>query len=390
MKNIIINRAGGLAVLAVALIAPGCGRVHEQVSQAPPPAQVGYLAVQPVSVPISTELPGRASSFRMAEVRARVAGILLKRNFTEGTDVKAGELLFEIDPATYQAAYDSAAASLAKAEANVKQAQARTDRYKKLVEFNAVSKQDYDSALATSLQADADVLAAKAALETAALNLGYTKVVAPISGRIGTAKVTEGALVGQNEATLLAVIQQLDPIYVDFPESSGDYLEQKNKVAEGRLQGAAQEPKASLLFENGREYREKGFVQSSEVTVDQSTGSVSRRAIFKNSTAEVLPGMFVRVKVEEGVRPNVFLIPQVAVSRDAMGASSVLLVGAENKVEVRPVTTEQAIGAQWMVTAGIAPGDKVIVSGLQMLRPGMVVNASPAKDAAPPALSAAH
>jgi RND family efflux transporter MFP subunit len=196
--------------------------------------------------------------------------------------------------------------------------------------------------------------------------------------------------VGQNEATLLAVIQQLDPIYVDFPESSGDYLEQKNKVAEGRLQGAAQEPKASLLFENGREYREKGFVQSSEVTVDQSTGSVSRRAIFKNSTAEVLPGMFVRVKVEEGVRPNVFLIPQVAVSRDAMGASSVLLVGAENKVEVRPVTTEQAIGAQWMVTAGIAPGDKVIVSGLQMLRPGMVVNASPAKDAAPPALSAAH
>jgi membrane fusion protein (multidrug efflux system) len=386
-----INRPTNcLTLLTVALLASGCGPGHDQPAQAPLPAAVGCLTVQPTSVPITSELPGRASSVRMAEVRARVAGILLKRNFTEGADVKAGDVLFEIDPAPSQANYDSAKASLAKAEANVKQAQAKTDRYKKLVEFNAVSKQDYDTALATSLQADADVLAAKAALETAALNLGYTKVVAPISGRIGTAKVTEGALVGQNETTLLAVIQQLDPIYVDFPQSSGEYLKLKNELAEGRLQGSAKEPQATILLEDGREYREKGQVQSSEVTVDQSTGSVSLRSIFPNPQAHILPGMFVRVKVEDGVRSNVFLIPQGAVSRDAKGSASVLLVGADNKVEARPVTTDRVIGDNWMVTAGVAPGDKVIVSGLQMLRPGMVVKESAAKDAAPPALSANH
>src|SRR5260370_16621455 len=322
----------------------------------------------------------------MGEGRGRVEGILLKRNFKEGTEVRAGDLLFEIDPAPLQAARASASAAVAKAEANLKDAQTKTARFKTLIEVIAVSKQDYDSAVAASSQAEAEVLSAKAALETASLNLGYTKVVAPISGRIGTAKVTEGALVGQNETTLLAVIQQLDPIYVDLTEPSAELFKLKDELASGHMQSDSVDAKASLLLDNGREFREQGAMQSSEVTVDASTGSVGRRALFPNPNRDLLPGMFVRARIEEGVRSNAFLVPQIAVSRDSKGGATVMLVGAGNKVEQRVVMTERAVGDQWLVSAGIAPGDRVIVAGLQWVRPGVEVKPFPPTSAPPPAV----
>ena len=379
-----------LAALAGGLLLTACNR---QVQAPPRPApEVGVVTVQPTSVPVTTELSGRVSAVRMAEVRARVAGILLKRNFKEGTEVSAGDVLFEIDPAPLQAARDSASAAVAKAEANSKDAQAKAARLKTLIEVEAVSKQDYDSAVATSLQADAEVLSARAALETASLNLGYTKVVAPISGRIGTAKVTEGMLVGQNEATLLAVIQQLDPIYVDLTQSSAELFQLKDERATGHMQSDSVDATASLLLDNGREYREQGTMQSSEVTVDASTGAVGRRALFPNPNRDLLPGMFVRARIKEGVRSNAFLVPQIAVSRDSQGAATVMLAGVGNKVEPRAVMTDGAVGDQWLVSTGITSGDRVIVKGLQWVRPGVEVKPVPANATQAPAvaLSTAH
>jgi membrane fusion protein (multidrug efflux system) len=374
-----------LAALVGGLLLTACNR-HVQAPPRPAP-EVGVVTVQPTSVPVTTELSGRVSAVRMAEVRARVAGILLKRNFKEGTEVRAGDVLFEIDPTPLQAVRDSASAAVAKAEANLKDAQAKAARLKLLIEVNAVSKQDYDSAVATSSQAEAEVLSAQAALETASLNLGYTKVVAPISGRIGTAKVTEGALVGQNEVTLLAVIQQLDPIYVDLTESSAELFKLKDELASGHMQSDSVDAKASLLLNNGREYREQGMMQSSEVTVDASTGSVGRRALFPNPNRDLLPGMFVRARIEEGVRPNAFLVPQIAVSRDSQGGATVMLAGAGNKVEPRVIVTDGAVGDQWLVSTGIATGDRVIVKGLQWVRPGVEVKPVPANATPAPAVA---
>ena len=374
-----------LVALVCGLLLTACNRQVQ--APLPPVAEVAVVTVQATSVPVTTELSGRVSSVRMAEVRARVAGILLKRNFKEGTEVRAGDLLFEIDPAPLQAARASASAAVAKAEANLKDAQAKTARFKTLIEVNAVSKQDYDTAVAASSQGEAEVLSAKAAVETASLNLGYTKVVAPISGRIGTAKVTEGALVGQNETTLLAVIQQLDPIYVDLTQSSAELFKLKDELTSGRMQSDGVDAKATVLFDNGREYREPGTMQSSEVTVDASTGSVGRRALFPNPNRDLLPGMFVRARIEEGVRSNAFLVPQIAVSRDSKGGATVMLVGAGNKVEQRVVMTERAVGDQWLVSAGIAPGDRVIVAGLQWVRPGLEVNPVLANAAPAPAVA---
>src|SRR6266550_4127280 len=379
-----------LAAIVGGLLLVACNR---KVQGPPRPvAEVSVVTVQATSVPVTTELSGRVSSVRMAEVRARVAGILLKRNFKEGTEVRAGDLLFEIDPAPLEAARASASAAVAKAEANLKDAQAKTARFKTLIEVNAVSKQDYDTAVAASSQGEAEVLSAKAALETASLNLGYTKVVAPISGRIGTAKVTEGALVGQNETTLLAVIQQLDPIYVDLTQSSAELFKLKDELVSGRMQSEGVDAKATLLSDNGREYREHGTMQSSEVTVDASTGSVGRRALFPNPNRDLLPGMFVRARIEEGVRSNAFLVSQIAVSRDSKGGATVMLVGAGNKVEQRVVMTERAVGDQWLVSAGIVTGDRVIVAGLQWVRPGVEVKPVSANATPTPAvaLSTAH
>jgi len=388
--NPFVRWRAALVALAGGLLLTACNR-HVQAPPRPAP-EVAVVTVQPSSVPVTTELSGRVSAVRVAEVRARVAGILLKRNFKEGTEVRAGDVLFEIDPVPLQAVRDSASAAVAKAEASLKDAQVKAARFKTLVEVNAVSKQDYDTAVATSSQAEADVLSARAALETASLNLGYTKVVAPISGRIGTAKVTEGALVGQNETTLLAVIQQLDPIYVDLTESSAELFKLKDELASGHMQSESVDAKASLLLDNGRKYREQGTMQSSEVTVDASTASVGRRALFPNPNRDLLPGMFVRARIEEGVRPNAFLVPQIAVSRDSQGGATVMLAGAGNKVEPRVIVTEGAVGDQWLVSTGIAIGDRVIVKGLQWVRPGMEVKPVPANAAPAPAvaLSTAH
>jgi membrane fusion protein (multidrug efflux system) len=323
-------------------------------------------------------LPGRIEAVRVAEVRARVAGILLKRQFEEGADVKAGDVLLEIDPAPLRATLNSAKAVLAKAEANLKQAQAKADRYKALVEFNAVSKQDYDEAAAMALQAEAEVLAGKAGVETASLNLGYATVTAPITGRIGKAKVTEGALVGQNEATPLATIQQLDPIYFDFTQSSTEVLRLRRALEQGKLKGLAPgEAKVTLLLEDGTIYAHPGNLLFSDITVDPTTGMITLRASAPNPEHLLLPGMFARGQLEEAVDSAALTVPQRAVMRGPDGSATVLVVNATNTVELRVIQAEATRGDKWIVSDGLKPGERVIVEGLQKAMPGRPVTPVP-------------
>jgi membrane fusion protein (multidrug efflux system) len=327
---------------------------------------------------LTTELPGRIDAVRVAEVRARVAGILLKRQFEEGADVKAGDVLLEIDPAPLQAILSSAKAVLAKAEANLKQAQAKADRYKALVEFNAVSKQDYDEAAAMALQAAAEVLAGKAGVETASLNLGYATVTAPITGRIGKAKVTEGALVGQNEATPLATIQQLDPIYFDFTQSSTEVLRLRRALEQGKLKSLAPgEAKVTLLLEDGTIYPHPGKLLFSDITVDLTTGMITLRALAPNPEHLLLPGMFARGRLEQAVDSAALTVPQRAVMRGPDGSATVLVVNATNTVEVRVIQAEATRGDKWIVSNGLKPGERVIVEGLQKAMPGQPVTPVP-------------
>lgn len=389
MKNHSISRglpAGFLSIagsiaLATCLLA-GCGRKPSGTlaagagagQPAMPPPQVGVVTVKTESVAISTELPGRIAAVRTAEVRARATGILLKRLFTEGADVKADDILFQIDEAPLQASLNSAKATLAKAEANQKQAQAKANRYKTLVAINAVSKQDFDEAVATAGQGEADVLTGKAAVETAQLNFGYAKVTAPISGRIGKAKVTEGALVTSSEATQLATIQQLDPIYFDFTQSSTEMLRLKRELDAGHLKSVAPgQAKVSLLLEDGSPYPLEGKLIFSDITVDPTTGMVTLRAEFPNPDGMLLPGMFARAKLEQAVEKGAITVPQRAVTRNPDGTGSVFLVTADNKVEPRIVKTTNAIGNKWLVTSGLQPGDIVILEGFQKIRPGGTV-----------------
>ena len=377
----IINKTGAALIwsattsLALFLLA-GCG--HKQQMAAPPPPEVGVVTIQVAPLPITTELPGRIDPERTAEVRARVAGILLKRVFTEGSDVKAGDTLFQIDPAPLQAAYDSAKASLASAEANVKQAQSQADRYEVLVKINAVSKQEYDTAIAAAAQGNASVLVAKAALETASLNLGYATVTAPISGRIGKAMATEGALVGQGEATEMAVIQQLDPIYFDFTESSTELLKLRREFDSGQLKNIAPgEAKVTLLLDDGTTYPQEGKLLFSDVTVDPTTGMVTLRAEFPNTNDLLLPGMFARARLEQGMDSQAITVPQRGVAYGADGNPTVMVVTPDNKVEVRPVTVGSAEGDKWIVTSGLKSGERVILEGLQKVQPGMAVKPVP-------------
>jgi len=361
--------------LALFLFA-GCG--HKQQMAAPPPPEVGVVTIQAAPLPITTELPGRIDPVRTAEVRARVAGILLKQVYREGSDVKAGDVLFQIDPAPLQAAYDSAKASQASAEANVKQAQSQADRYEVLVKINAVSKQEYDTAVATAAQDNANVLVAKAALETASLNLGYATVTAPISGRIGKAMATEGALVGQGEATEMAVIQQLDPIYFDFTESSTELLKLRREFDSGQLKNIAPgEAKVTLLLEDGTIYPHEGKLLFSDVTVDPTTGMVTLRAEFPNPDDLLLPGMFARARLEQGMDSQAITVPQRGVAYGADGNPTVMVVTPDNKVEVRPVTVGSAEGDKWIVTGGLKSGERVILEGLQKVQPGMAVQPVP-------------
>jgi membrane fusion protein (multidrug efflux system) len=365
------------ALLIATAVAGGCqGKVTPTAAR---PVEVGIVTLAPTPVTLTKELPGRTSAYRVAEVRARVNGIVLRRLFTEGSDVKQGQPLFTIDPEPYQAALDSAKAMLARAEANVANAKLQAQRYTELVADNAVSKQEYDNAMAALKTSEADVAAGRAAVQAARINLGYTTVTSPVSGRIGRSAVTEGAYVQASQATLLATVQQLDPVYVDLTQSSAEALRLRRDLAEGKLQSAGKDrARVRLVLEDGREYGAPGALQFADVTVDPSTGSIALRALFPNPRAELLPGMFVRARVEEGVNPEALLVPQQGVSRDQKGLPTALVVNAENKVERRQLVTDRAVGDAWLVSAGLKPGDRVIVEGLQKVRPGADVTPVPA------------
>lgn len=363
------------ALGALALLLAGCGKSGSAGAPSAPPAlEAHVLTIQPHAVQLTQELPGRTSAFRVAEVRARINGIVLKRLFQEGSDVKAGDVLFQIDPAPYQAALDSAKATLAKAKAALASAQAEADRFKGLVDTEAVSKQAYDNAVAAQLSAAAEVAAAQAAVQTADINLGYTRVTAPISGRIGRAAVTEGAYVQQGTATLLATIQQLDPLYIDLSQSADEVLKLKDALASGRLQRAGDGPaKLTIVLGSGQTYGESGTLEFSDVSVDPTTGTVTLRGTVPNPHLDLLPGMFVRARIEEGTDPSAITVPQAVVSRNAQGDPTVLVVGEGDKVELRTLVAPRAVGADWLVTSGLKPGDRVIVDNRQKLRPGAPV-----------------
>ncbi|MFL9917200.1 efflux RND transporter periplasmic adaptor subunit [Paraburkholderia fungorum] len=384
-----------ISAATAAVLLAACGPKQS----APPPQtpEVGVITVQPTAVPVITELPGRTSAFLVAQVRARVDGIVLRREFTEGDQVKAGQRLYKIDPAPYIATLNNAKATLAKAQANLVTTTAQASRYKVLVAANAVSKQDYDNAVASAGQAAADVAAGKAAVDTAQINLGYTDVTSPVSGQIGISQVTPGAYVQASAATLLATVQQLDPVYVDLTQSSLDGLKLRREVQEGRLKTSGPDAaKVSLILEDGRTYSEKGKLQFSDVTVDQSTGSVTVRAIFKNADKVLLPGMFVRAKIEEGVNENALVVPQVGVTHDQKGQPTALVVGQDDKVVLRQLVTSGTYGSNWVVESGLKPGDRVIVQGTDKAHPGQQVKtvaaqlpATPASDASAQGASAA-
>lgn len=358
-------------IISAALLA-GCNDQGETQAH-PTEPQVTVHVAESAPLAVTTELPGRTSSFRIAEVRPQVSGIVLKRNFTEGSDVEAGQSLYQIDPATYQANYDSAKGELAKSEAAAAIAHLTVKRYVPLVGTKYISQQEYDQAIADARQADASVIAAKAAVESARINLAYTKVTSPISGRIGKSNVTEGALVTNGQATELATVQQLDPIYVDVTQSSNDFMRLKQSIAQGNLHKDNTSSSVELVMENGQTYPLKGTLQFSDVTVDESTGSITLRAVFPNPQHTLLPGMFVRARVDEGVQPNAILVPQQGVTRTPRGDATVMVVNDKSQVEARPVVAVQAIGDKWLISKGLQSGDKVIVSGLQKARPGVQV-----------------
>ncbi|MDR3812333.1 efflux RND transporter periplasmic adaptor subunit [Bilophila wadsworthia] len=336
------------------------------------PREVVIIKLEPRREVYTTALAGRIASFQVAEVRPQVGGILQQRLFTEGADVKAGQALYQIDPATYEAALDSAQAALMKAEANVTPARLKAERFRELLAIKAVSKQEYDDAQAAFKQAEADVAVNRAAVKTARINLEYTKVRSPISGRIGKSAFTPGALVTANQAQALTSVRQLDPVYVDITQSSQDLLRLRAQFTNGELRSAAEEAPVRLKLENGAMYPHEGRLQFTDVSVDESTGMVSLRALFPNPEHILLPGMYVRAVIAEGVDENALLVPQRALRRDPKGQASVLLVDG-GKVDVRLVDVGRTVGDSWQVLSGLKPGDRVIVEGGQNVRPGMSV-----------------
>ena len=363
-----------------------------------PPAErtapeVTVLTVKAQSVAIKTVLPGRTAPTVIAEVRPQVTGIVKSRTFSEGAEVKAGSTLYRLDPATYQTAYDSARAAVAKAEASVQTARRNVERNKELVAIKFVSQQAYDDALATLQANEADVAAAKAAAEAARINLAYTTVVAPISGRIGRSTVTAGALVTANQEEPLATIQQMNPMYVDLTQSSSEVLRLRRAMASGELKRSRDDAaRVTLQLEDGSTYAHEGTLQFSDVTVDASTGAITLRALFPNPDGVLLPNMYVRAAIEEGVREDAILVPQQAVTRDNKGQAIALVVGADNMVETRPLKTARTLGSDWLIDSGLRPGERVIVEGSQRARPGAPVQATEASGpnkSAPPAATAA-
>jgi len=365
-----------LTALLGGLLLVGCDRPQ---AQGPPPVpEVATVTVQPQQLVLTTELPGRTSAYRIAEIRPQVNGIVQKRLFEEGSDVKVGQVLYEIDPAHFQASYNNAKAALGKAEANLPSIRSRVERYRELLPDKAVSQQELDDAEAAEKQNLAEIEIWKAMVETARINLGYTRVTAPISGRIGRSNVTDGALVTAHQPVPLATIQQLDPIYVDLPQSTTELLRLRSRMEDGRLKhDGTNQKKVNLILEDGTAYSSEGTLQFRDVTVDPTTGSVILRVVFPNPKGLLLPGMFVRAVAKEGVNEQAILIPQQAVSRDPKGNPLALIVGAEGKVRQRMLTLDRAIGDQWLVTSGLAPGDRVIAEGVQRVRPGASVKEVP-------------
>jgi membrane fusion protein (multidrug efflux system) len=379
LRPVASTRPLALPLLLAAGLAAACDRKPAGPPPAPAPVEVGVVTVSPRPVTLTRELPGRTSAFRVAEVRARVNGIVLKRLFVEGSDVKEGQKLFLIDPAPYQAAYEGARATLARAEANLANARLVAERYADLVKDNAVSRQEYDNATASLKGAEAEVASGKAAVQTARINLDYTTVTAPVSGRIGRSAVTEGAYVQAGQATLLATVQQLDPMYVDLTQSTDEVLRLRRDLESGKLQSAgAGKARVRLVTEDGKDAGLEGTLQFADVTVDPGTGSIALRAVFPNPRANLLPGMFVRARLDEGVNPQALLVPQVAVTRDQKGLPVAMVVNADRKVERRQLVADRAVGDAWLVTQGVKAGEQVIVEGLQKVRPGAAVNPVPA------------
>jgi membrane fusion protein (multidrug efflux system) len=362
-----------LAILLFVLMFHGCKDRKQTKAPAPLP-QVAVVTVQPRPITLTTELPGRTSAFRVAEIRPQVNGLIQKRLFTEGADVNAGKILYQIDPAAFEAALSSARASLGKSEANLPAIRSKAARYEVLLAEKAVSRQEYDDAAAALNQAAADIQYWKATVETARINLAYTRIVAPISGRIGRSNVTEGAIVTAYQSPPLTTIQQLNPIYVDVTQSTAELLRLKQRLDAGRLnQDGKNQKKATLILEDGSAYPLEGTLQFRDVTVDPSTGSVTLRAVFSNPDEFLLPGMFVRAVMKEGVNEQAILIPQQTVSRDPKGNPVALLVDADNRVRQRQLVLERAIGDQWLVASGLVQGDRVIAEGAQKVRPGATV-----------------
>ena len=373
------KRIVAAGVLTGLLILGGCG---PSSNTGKPPGggtpEVAVVTIQPTQVAITTELTGRTSAYLVAEVRPQVGGIIQKRLFTEGADVKAGQKLYRIDAAPYQAVLDNARAALGRSKANLSTISLKAERMRELAADKAVSQQEYDDAAAALKQTEADIQFWKATVETARINLGYTTVKAPISGRIGKSGVTEGALVTAQQPLPLATIQQLNPMYVDVPQSSAEVLRLRNRIEDGRLsRNGRLRDKVRLTLEDGAKYPLEGALQFRDVTVDPTTGSVILRIVFPNPKGVLLPGMFVRAVVEEGVNPRALLIPQQAVMRDPKGNPLTLIVDGQGKVMQRPLTLDRALGDQWLVSSGLAAGEQVIVEGVQKVRPGATVKAVP-------------
>jgi len=376
------RRRAVFAVLLGLLALTGCNR-QPPVPPAPPPIQVSTVTVQPETVTLSSQLPGRTSAFRVAEIRPQISGLILKRLFIEGEEITAGQVLYQIDPAPFQAALNSAGAALNRAEAILPSIQARAERFRDLLVDRAVSQQDYDDALGALKQAEANIASWRAQLEVARINLAYTRVTAPIDGRIGKSSVTDGAIVTAYQPVPLATIQQLDPVYVDVPQSTSDMLRLKKRAEKNRrTRDGSDQNTVSLVLEDGTTYAQEGTLKFRDISVDPSTGSVILRMVFPNPQGVLLPGMFVRAVVTEYVSAQAILVPQQGVMRNPEGEPYALLVDGTGKVEMRMLALDQEVGDQWLVTAGLEFGDRVIVEGLQallMLPPGapMQVVATP-------------
>ncbi len=369
------RRLAAFGLLAALAGAAGCKPAAPRAGALP---EVATFTLSAERLALTTELPGRTSAYLVAEIRPQVNGIIQKRLFTEGSDVQAGSILYQIDPAPYRAAFEQAKAALAVAEANVPSARSRVERFRNLVAIHAVGQQDYDDAVAALATAEAAAASARAALENARINLEYTPIKSPISGRIGRSSVTVGALVNAYQGSPLAVVQQLDPIYVDVTQSSAEILRLRRNQESGRLkQDKEAWSKVRLRLEDGTPYGPEGTLQFRDITVDPTTGSVTVRAVFPNPDEILLPGMFVRAVVEEGVNEQALLVPQQGVSRDTKGNPYALIVNSESKVEQRPLELDRAIGDKWLIGKGLAAGDRIVVEGQLRIRPGSSVKAVP-------------